>query len=42
VNETEDTLTILRKYVDNLELDADKAALDDLMRSLYEEALSIE
>jgi DNA repair exonuclease SbcCD nuclease subunit len=42
VDEAEDTLTILRKYVDNLELDADKKKLDMLMRSLYEEAISIE
>lgn len=42
INETEDTLTILRKYVDNIELETDKPALDELMRSLYEEALSVE
>jgi hypothetical protein len=42
VDEAEDTLTILRKYVDNLELDADKKQLDVLMRSLYEEAISVD
>lgn len=42
IDEAEDTLTILKKYVENLELDADKLALDSLMRSLYEEAISIE
>jgi hypothetical protein len=42
IDEAEDTLTILHKYVDNLELNTDKAALDGLLRSLYEEALSVE
>jgi len=42
VDEAEDTLTILKKYVENLDLDADKKELDKLLRSLYEEALSVE
>lgn len=42
INEAEDTLTILKKYVQNLELDTNKPELDSLMRSLYEEALQIE
>jgi DNA repair exonuclease SbcCD nuclease subunit len=42
VDEAEDTMTILNKYVDNLDLDTDRPALNSLMRSLYEEALSIE
>ena len=42
VNEAEDTITILKKYVDSMELDTDKERLDKLLRSLYSEALSIE
>ena len=42
IDEAEDTVTILKKYVDNLDLDTDKPALDNLLRSLYEEALSVE
>ena len=41
-NEAEDTLTILSKYVDSLETGVDKQKLEVLMRSLYNEALSIE
>lgn len=42
VNEAEDTLTILNKYVSQLELKADKTRLENLLRSLYNEALSME
>lgn len=42
VNEAEDTLTILNKYVEQLELKADKQKLENLLRSLYTEALSLE
>ena len=42
VDEAEDTITILKKYVTNLEIETDKIELDNLMRSLYEEALSVE
>lgn len=42
VNEAEDTLTILNKYVSQLELKADKPKLENLLRSLYNEALSME
>ena len=42
VNEAEDTMTILKKYVDQLELSCNKKKLDLLMRDLYNEALSIE
>lgn len=42
VNEAEDTLTILSKYVDQLEIKADKSKLDNLLRSLYHQALSME
>lgn len=42
VNEAEDTITILKKYVDGLELQADKAQLESLLQNLYNEALSVE
>lgn len=42
VNEAEDTLTILGKYVDQLEIKADKQKLDNLLRTLYHQALSME
>jgi hypothetical protein len=42
VNEAEDTMTILGKYVDSLEIDADKSKLNSLMRNLYQEAMSID
>lgn len=42
VNEAEDTLTILNKYVSQLELKADKSKLENLLRTLYNEALSME
>jgi DNA repair exonuclease SbcCD nuclease subunit len=42
VNEAEDTLTILNKYVGQLELKADKTKLENLLRTLYNEALSME
>jgi DNA repair exonuclease SbcCD nuclease subunit len=41
-NEAEDTLTILSKYVGNLETNVDKKDLDKLMHSLYNESLSSE
>jgi DNA repair exonuclease SbcCD nuclease subunit len=42
VNEAEDTLTILSKYVDQLDIKADKTRLDNLLRTLYNQALSME
>jgi hypothetical protein len=42
VNEAEDTLVILSKYVDQLEIKADKGKLDNLLRQLYHQALSME
>jgi len=42
VNEAEDTMTILTKYIDSIELDIDRKRLDKLIRTLYDEALSIE
>ena len=42
VNEAEDTMTILKKYIDSIEIDTDKQRLDKLIRTLYDEALSVE
>jgi len=42
VNEAEDTLTILSKYIDTLTDTAPKKKLDNLVRSLYNEALTVE
>lgn len=41
IDEAEDTLTILTKYIDQLE-DVDKTSLDQLIRSLYNEALVVQ
>ena len=41
VGDAEDTLTILTKHIDSLNIDGDKAKLDSLMRSLYTESLDI-
>ena len=41
VGEAEDTLTILTKHIDSLNIDGDKEKLDGLMRSLYTESLDI-
>lgn len=42
MHEAEDTLTILTKYVANMELKVNKEALDNLMRDLYNEAMDLE
>lgn len=42
ISEAEDTLTILSKYVNQLDDSIDKQPLDTLMRELYQEALSVE
>ena len=42
VNEAEDTLTILKKYVDGMQVNADRQRLDSLIHDLYHEALSTE
>lgn len=39
IENVEDTLTILSKYVDGLEIQGKKKQLDELMKSLYHEAL---
>jgi DNA repair exonuclease SbcCD nuclease subunit len=42
VNEAEDTLTILSKYIDQMPENIPKKKLDNLMKSLYTEALHFE
>ena len=42
VNEAEDTLTILNKYVDTMQIQGDRQRLDNLIRTLYHEALNVE
>lgn len=42
VNEAEDTLTILGKYIDQLEVKGDRQRLDNLVRTLYYDALNLE
>ena len=42
INQAEDTITILSKYIDNLELDVQPEKLKTLMRELYVEALNTE
>ena len=41
VEEAEDTLTILTKHIESLNIDGDKTKLDALMRSLYAESIDI-
>ena len=41
IDEAEDTMTLLSKYVNSMELD-NKKELDSLMKSLYTESLSVE
>ena len=42
VLQAEDTLTILGKYVDNMELDIKKPKLKGLLNTLYTEAINAE
>ena len=42
VDQAEDTITILNKYIDNLTLDVESEKLKKLMRELYVEALNTE
>ena len=42
VDQAEDTMTILSKYIDNLALDVESEKLKGLMRELYVEALNTE
>ena len=41
-NDAEDTLTILNKYIDNLEVGVDKVQLATVLRSLYNEAINMD
>jgi DNA repair exonuclease SbcCD nuclease subunit len=41
INEAEDTVSIMSKYVETLDKDAPKKKLDFLLRSLYNEAISL-
>jgi len=41
VDEAQDTLTILKQYVDNLEITADKQKVQSVLDDLYEEAISL-
>lgn len=42
IDQAEDTMTILSKYIDNLELDVESDKLKTVMRELYVEALNTE
>jgi hypothetical protein len=42
VNEAEDTMTILRKVVEQLDVEVDKKKLDKFLQLLYTEALAVE
>jgi hypothetical protein len=42
IDQAEDTITILNKYIDNLELDVESEKLKTIMRELYIEALNTE
>lgn len=42
VNEAEDTMTILRKVVEQLDVEVDKKKLDKFLEGLYTEALAVE
>ena len=42
IDQAEDTMTILSKYIDNLTLNVDNVKLKNLMKELYVEALTTE
>jgi DNA repair exonuclease SbcCD nuclease subunit len=42
VDEAEDTVTIMKKYIDKFNLSVDKTELSKVVQSLYDEALTIE
>lgn len=42
VNEAEDTVTILKKYIDQVDVAVDRKHLNKLMQELYQEALTVE
>ena len=41
VNEAEDTITILTKYIDALDISTDKQLVEQTIKDLYNEALSV-
>ena len=41
IDQAEDTLTLLSKYVEGLSIDLDKSVLDGLLRNIYSEAVDI-
>ena len=41
IDEAEDTLTILSKYVDSLDIRSHKSRVDNIVKSLYQEAMSL-
>ena len=41
VNEAEDTMTILSKYIDAMDINTDKNRVENTIKDLYQEALSI-
>ena len=40
-SDAEDTLTILTKHIEGMEISGDKSKLENLVRSLYTEALDV-
>jgi DNA repair exonuclease SbcCD nuclease subunit len=41
INEAEDTMTILHKYIDSLDISTDKKHVEETLKDLYQEALSV-
>lgn len=41
VDEAQDTMTILRNYIDNIEISADKEKVEQYVQELYQEAISL-
>jgi len=41
IDEAQDTMTILKQYIDNLETSADKVKLENFLRGLHSEAISL-
>ena len=39
--ETEDTLTLLENYIQDVETDIDKGMVTDIVKSLYQEAVAL-
>ena len=42
IDQSDDTITILDKYIDGIEIDLDKSKLKSVMREIYLEAQSLE